>query len=148
MHAYPRDTSYTTKPVLEVDRKSRTRAFVRVDVSGVGRRRVVSARLQLRVASQPGAASDSGGRVSWSENCAWNEDMVRWKDQPNRTGKELRTLRGVAAGELLEIDATSVVCRRRWHSLLHDREGVHERGALRVARDPRAAPALPREVAS
>lgn len=104
-----KDANYGSEPVLEVDREPRTRAFLRVRVSGIGKRRVSSAHLQLRVASQPGAASDSGGKVSWIEDCSWDEHTATWKVQPNRGGKELAKLGDVAAGELVEIDATQFV---------------------------------------
>jgi hypothetical protein len=102
-----KDTNYGGEPVLEIDRDPRTRAFLRV--RGVGKRRVVTARLQLPVASETGAASDSGGRVSWIEDCDWDEDTATWNNQPDRAGQELRMVGDVAAGELVEIHATEFV---------------------------------------
>ena len=73
--------------------------------------------------------------------------MVTWKDQPNRTGKELRTLGGVAAGELFEIDATSYVDGDGTHCFMIEKESTN--AVLYESREtPGGGPALPREVAS
>ena len=83
--------------------------YFRVSVSGVGTRRVASARLQLQVASVPQAGSDSGGRMHRISACGWNELTTTWRNRPVIDGAVLSTVGPVQPGQVVTFDVTSAI---------------------------------------
>ena len=85
------------------------RTFIRVGMSGVGTRRVTSARLQLQVARVRNARSALGGRIHVVRDCTWNEGTVTWKTQPAIDRPVLAKLGMVAPGQTVEFDVTPAI---------------------------------------
>src|SRR5206468_2169460 len=65
------------------------RTFFRIRVSGVGSRRVASARLQLQVANLLNAESVLGGTIHAITACGWDEHVLTWNSQPSIDGPVL-----------------------------------------------------------
>jgi len=82
---------------------------VRVAVSGVGARRISSARLRLQVAKVTNAQSVSGGSIHPITNCRWDERTVSWNTRPVIDGPALATLGAVAQGQLVDFDVTAAI---------------------------------------
>src|SRR5207237_9524002 len=85
------------------------RTLIRVGMSGVGTRRVTSARLQLQVARVRNARSALGGRIHVVRDCTWNEGTVTWKTQPAIDRAVLAKLGMVAPGQNVEFDVTTAI---------------------------------------
>ena len=110
-------TNFGTKTVLSVDNGVASapgttgvqRTFLRISVSGVGTRRVSSARLQLQVAKVTNAQSVSGGRIHAITGCNWDERTLTWKTQPAIDGPVLATIGAVAQGQTVNFDVTAAI---------------------------------------
>jgi hypothetical protein len=88
---------------------STTQTFVRVRITGVGTRRVVSARLRLQVADVKDAQSASGGRIHPLSACGWDERTITWNTRPPIDSLVLAALGPVARSAVVEFDVTSAV---------------------------------------
>jgi hypothetical protein len=114
VHETEPDTTFETG-VLEADLSPQKRSFLRIGVSGVGGRRIAAAKLRVQVANLNGAPSDSGGRLRYIRDCAWDESTMTWNTQPPLQaagGCEgvLATAAGNAAlGSLVEFDVTPAI---------------------------------------
>jgi hypothetical protein len=102
-------TNKGTAAILEVDASPRKRAFIRVQVTGVGGQQVTSARLRLRVTSQENANSDSGGRIHLQPNCDWGETTLTWSNQPPFNAAFPDSEGAVTQNQLVEFNVTSLV---------------------------------------
>jgi len=108
------DTTFETG-VLEADLSPLKRSFLRIGVSGVGGRRIAAAKLRVQVATLTGARSDSGGRLRYIRDCAWDESTMTWRTQPPLQGAGgcegvLATAAGNAAfGSIVEFDVTPAI---------------------------------------
>jgi hypothetical protein len=101
--------SFGSSPELWADADTAKRTFLRVRVTGVGRRAIGSARLWLRVGETRDAPSESGGRLRRMSDCAWLEQAVTWERQPAADGAVLDEVGPVAAGAEVAFDVTQAV---------------------------------------
>ena len=98
------------EPVLSVDAgPSVKRTFFRIRVSGVGSRRVASARLQLQVANLLNAESVLGGTIHAITACGWDEHVLTWNSQPSIDGPVLAGTGPVTQGQRVEFDVTPAI---------------------------------------
>ncbi len=103
-------TNFGSNALLSVDAGPTARqTFVRVRVTGVGTRRVTSAKLRLQVASGLNAESVVGGRIHAITACAWGETTLTWNNKPTIDGATLATLGAVAKGQVVDFDVTTAV---------------------------------------
>jgi hypothetical protein len=86
------------------------RTFFRVPVSGVGEQTLASVRLDLTVDDVSGPEIDSGGRLHWIPDCAWDELTTTWDTQPDTTGAIFLDGKGaVAQGDTVSFDVTAAI---------------------------------------
>jgi hypothetical protein len=95
--------------LLEADNSPAERTFLRVQVSGLGGRKVTRARLRFKVAQPKGSASESGGRIRRITDCNWSEMGVTWNVMPAVTGTILDSIGSVDYGDVIEFDVTSAI---------------------------------------
>jgi PKD repeat protein len=79
-------------------------SYVRFDVTGIGERRVSTARLRLFVVEP----SVLGGRVTLVPN-AWSESSINWNNAPGTGGPTIASASMALAGSWVEFDVTSAV---------------------------------------
>ena len=110
-------TNFGTRTLLAVDNGVAAnpgttgvqRTFLRVNVSGVGPRQVMSARVRLQVAKVANAQSVTGGLLHSISDCSWNERTVTWNTQPAIDGPVLATVGAVAQGQTVDFDVSSAI---------------------------------------
>ncbi len=96
-------------PELWADSDTAKRTFVRVQVTGIGRRPLARALLQLRVGETQDAASEAGGRVRATSDCGWQEHAVTWEQQPAVNGLLLDEVGPVVWGANVSFDVTAAI---------------------------------------
>jgi hypothetical protein len=101
--------AYGANRLMWIDQDTAKRAFVRVDVSGVGTQQVLAARLHLYVTNEENAESVTGGRIRSTSDCGWDEMAVTWNNQPAIDGPVLDQLGGVERGTTVTFDVTGAV---------------------------------------
>jgi len=89
--------------------KKRSRTFLRVGVSGLAGRPVVTAQIRLQVASVVGADSNSGGRIHQVADCTWDELALTWTTQPAMSATVLSAVGAVQAGNVVAFDVTPAI---------------------------------------
>jgi len=111
VHEQNPDVSFGSNAVLDASGQAtkREQTYFRVRVSGVGTRPVVSARLQLQVASAFNAGGDSGGRIHRISACGWSELTTTWRNRPVIDGAVLSTVGPVQPGQVVTFDVTSAI---------------------------------------
>ena len=90
---------------LEADGKPRRDFLLTFSVTGVGTRRVVSAKLRLRCVD----SSNRGGDFHRVANTSWSEQTVTWANAPAADTTVLASLGSVSSGTWYEVDVTSLV---------------------------------------
>ena len=98
------DTEYGTSSTLAVDGKPPTQVFLRFDVSGVGGRPVLGARLRLYQRD----SSDIGGRVNSITDTSWPEALT-WNTRPPIDGPVVGGVGPVTAEAYYDIDLGTAV---------------------------------------
>ena len=97
-------------PSVPTARGGLRRVFLRVQVSGVGsNRRVSAAHLRLKAATTANANSVSGGRIHQMSSCGWNERTVTFGTQPPIDGPVLSEVGAVGLGQVADFDVTSAI---------------------------------------
>lgn len=96
---------YGTRTTLLVDGSPTARTYLKFPVTGIGTKRVVSARLRL-YAVDP---SDAGGRLHRVTSTSWSESTIRWSGQPSYQSAVVGSLGSVVAGTWYELDVTSQI---------------------------------------
>ena len=81
--------------------------YFKFPVTGIGTKRVVSAKLQL-YAVDP---SDAGGRLHRVTSTTWSETGVRWYGAPSYSSTMLGSIGTVAINTWYEIDVKSQITR-------------------------------------
>ena len=99
------DSQYGTLKRVLVDGSPTTRSYFKFQVTGVGTRSVVSARLRLYAVD----GSSSGGRLHRVDTDSWSESTIRWSNAPSYDSAVIGSLGSVAAGAWYEIDVTEEV---------------------------------------
>ena len=98
-------TSYGSRSTLLVDGSPAARSFFMFGVTGIGSKKVVSAKLRL-YAVDP---SEVGGRLHRVSSTSWRESTVRWSSMPSYSSTVIGSLGAVAANNWYEIDVTGQV---------------------------------------
>ena len=92
-------------PDLEVDGSPVMDGLLKFNVSGVGTREVLDARLRLHATDSSGM----GGAFYATASNSWSEGTVTWNSAPAISGAELDSLASVNAGTWYEVDVTKAV---------------------------------------
>jgi hypothetical protein len=79
--------------------------LLKFNVTGIGTRNVVSAKLRIYCLNP----SPFGGTFYRVSNSTWSEATVNWNNAPAADATSLATLGAVAAGSWYEVDVTSLV---------------------------------------
>jgi hypothetical protein len=96
--------------VLEADANTQRVGYLRFVVAGTGGQ-VVRAVLQLRVAGESGAESDSGGSLVVLSNPTWSEGAVTFRNRPPVNGPVPAGAARVGRGQAVEFDVSATVIR-------------------------------------
>jgi chitodextrinase len=99
-------TNFGTQGAIGVDSSPVKHYLMKFDISGIGARTVMSAKLRLSCID----SSDSGGifyRVL--DPNAWTEGSVTWNSSPAADTTQLTTLGSVSATRSYEVDLTSLI---------------------------------------
>jgi acid phosphatase type 7 len=99
------NSNFGTRSTLLVDRSPEARTYFKFNVSGIGSKTVVSARLRL-YAVDP---SDAGGRLHRVTSTSWTETTIRWSNHPSYSSTTIGSIGAVASGAWYEIDVKSVI---------------------------------------
>ncbi len=97
--------TYGTTTTMKSDGSPNQDAIMNFTVSGIGTKKVTSAKLRLYVAN----GSPSAGEIYRLLTASWNEASVNWNTVPAHNPIALKTLGIASTGTYLEIDLTSVV---------------------------------------
>ncbi len=98
-------TAFGTRTTLLVDGSPVARTYLKFPVTGIGARRIVSAKLQL-YAVDP---SDTGGRLHRVPSTSWTESTIRWYNAPAYNTTVLGTIGAVAVNTWYEVDVKSQI---------------------------------------
>lgn len=101
---YP-NTNYGNATVLRVDGSPAEHTLLTFNISGVGNRRVTSAKLRLYNTN----SSASGGDLYRVSDTSWSESSVTWSTAPAAQASLIASLAAVAPGNWYELNVTSVV---------------------------------------
>jgi hypothetical protein len=80
--------------------------LLKFSVSGVGARKVTSAKLRLYCVD---GSTGSGGQFYRATSTAWSESTITWQTAPSTDSLSLTSLGPVSSGRWYEIDLTSLV---------------------------------------
>jgi len=97
---------------VEVDASSRKDFLMMFDVSGIGTRNVVSAKLRLFCTD----GSNQGGEFHLTDN-NWFEDTVTWDNAPPEDPEVIASLGPVVRRTWIEVDLTSLIAEDGVYSL-------------------------------
>jgi chitodextrinase len=97
--------NYGTATTLEVDNSPVKHFLLKFDVSGIGARTVVSAKLRLSNVNE----SSVGGIFYRVPDTSWGETRVNWNTAPAVEGTAVASLGAVAPGNTYEVNLTSLV---------------------------------------
>jgi calcineurin-like phosphoesterase family protein/fibronectin type III domain protein/S-layer family protein len=106
-------TNYGSSTQLVVDNSPIRNAFLRFNVSGIGTRRVTSAKLRIYCVDP----SSLGGVFYRVANTTWSENGINWDTAPTATASKLASLGKVSADRWYEVDITSFVTGDGTYSL-------------------------------
>lgn len=98
-------TNYGKATTLLVDASPAARTYLRFNVTGIGTKTVVSAKLRL-YAVDP---SDQGGRLHRVASTTWGETSLTWNNAPAWDAAVLGSIGGVTSGSWYEVDVTGTV---------------------------------------
>jgi calcineurin-like phosphoesterase family protein len=98
-------TNYGSSTQFVVDNSPIRNTFMKFNVSGVGTRTVLSAKLRLYCVD----ASSVGGLLYRVADTTWDEGTVNWNTAPASDTSSLAALGAVVAGNWYEVDVTSLV---------------------------------------
>ena len=98
-------TNYGSSVQFVVDNSPIKNALLKFNVTGVGTRTILSAKLRLYCIDK----SPSGGEFHRTANTTWNEGTVTWNTAPVADTNTLATLGAVAANTWYEVDVASLV---------------------------------------
>jgi hypothetical protein len=98
-------TNFGNTTTLLVDYSPEARTYFKFNVSGIGAKQVVSAKLRL-YAVDP---SDAGGRLHRVTSTSWSETGLTWYNKPSYLSTVIGSIGTVVANAWYEIDVKSVV---------------------------------------
>ncbi len=99
------DRAYGTTTQLKADVLPDQDTLIKFNVTGVGTKRVTSAKLNLYVAG----SSDEGGIVYRLLGTNWNENTVTWNTAPSSDTVPLTNIGRVSGGSIVQIDLGSMI---------------------------------------
>lgn len=100
-----KNKNFGSATALLVDASPEARTYFKFNVSGVGSKTIVSARLRL-FAVDPSA---EGGRLHRVTSTSWSETGIKWTNQPAYVSAIVGSIGPVASGAWYEIDVKSVI---------------------------------------
>jgi calcineurin-like phosphoesterase family protein len=100
-------TNYGSSTQFVVDNSPVRNAFLKFNVSGVGTRTVLSAKLRIYCVDP----SSIGGVFYRVADTTWNEGTINWNTAPASDTSSLATLGAVTAGNWYEVNVMSLVNR-------------------------------------
>ena len=106
-------TSYGSATQFTIGNSPTRNAYLKFNVSGLGPRTVVSARLRLYSLE----AASVGGTFSAVPNGTWDENSLNWNTAPAANASRLATLGNVSAEKWYEVNVTSLVAGDGIYSL-------------------------------
>lgn len=98
-------TNYGSSTQFVVDNSPVRNTLLKFNVSGVGTKTVLNARLRLYCVD----GSSIGGIFYRVANTTWSENTVNWNTAPTADASSVATLGAVSAGNWYEVDVTSLV---------------------------------------
>jgi hypothetical protein len=97
--------NFGSAATLLVDASPEARTYLKFNVTGIGTKSIVSAKLRLHAVDP----SDAGGILHRVTSTSWKENTIKWNGQPSYTATALGSLGAVTAGTWYEIDVTSAI---------------------------------------
>jgi hypothetical protein len=128
-----KNANFGSATTLLVDGSPEARVYFKFSVSGIGTKRVASAKLRL-YAVDP---SDFGGSLHRVTSTSWSEKGIKWSNQPSYTNPAVGSLGAVVAGAWYEIDVTAAITADGVYSFLV--RSTSSDGADYVSREGAAA---------
>jgi hypothetical protein len=101
--------NFGPNPLLIVDANTQRIAYLRFDVTGIGSRTVLGARVRMQVNSAPGAESPVGGTLNAISNNSWLENSITFANRPPLDGLTLGSAGNVVLNQLVDFDATAAI---------------------------------------
>jgi hypothetical protein len=98
-------SNFGSSPQFVVDNNPIRNTLLKFNVSGIGTRTVVSAKLRIYCIDP----SPFGGAFYRVDDSTWSEGTVTWNTVPTANANSLATLGAVAAGNWYEVDLTSLI---------------------------------------
>jgi hypothetical protein len=127
--------NFGTAEYLEADADPSELFYLRIAVTGVGKRAVDSVRLVLPVADVYGAPSQSGGRIR-PVACGWNEQTITWDSKPALTAQPVGTVGNVTRGTSAEFELAPAIAGDGTYCFALDT--ANENGVIYDAREAAA----------
>ncbi|MEW5849365.1 MAG: DNRLRE domain-containing protein [Myxococcota bacterium] len=106
-------TNFGTSTEIAVDSSPQQHGLIRIVVSGVGSRRVESARLRLFCVN----SSARGGDFFVVPSDTWQESTVTWANAPAASSSAIASVGAVTSGSWVDVDVTSLVTADGTYSL-------------------------------
>jgi hypothetical protein len=100
-----KNKNFGTAGTLLVDGSPEARTYLKFNVTGIGTRSIVSAKLRL-FAVDP---STDGGRLHRVTSTSWSESGIKWTNQPNYTATVIGSIGPVTSGAWYEVDVKAVI---------------------------------------
>jgi calcineurin-like phosphoesterase family protein len=100
-----KNANFGTATTLLVDGSPEARTYLKFNVTGVGSKTIVSAKLRL-FASDP---SNEGGRLHRVTSTSWSEGNIKWTNQPTYAATVIGSVGAVTSGTWYEVDVKTVI---------------------------------------
>ena len=100
-----KNKNFGTATTLLIDGSPEARTYLKFNVSGIGSKTIISAKLRL-FAVDP---SDAGGRLHRVTSTSWSETGIKWTNQPVYSAATIGSIGAVVSGAWYEIDVKSVI---------------------------------------
>jgi len=105
--------NYGASTTLHVGQEPSKDALLKFDISGIGKRTVLSAKLYLYCVR----GSKSGGTFFPADNLAWSESTVSWRTAPVADPVAIGAIGSISPDTWLVVDVTSVIRRDARYTL-------------------------------
>jgi hypothetical protein len=100
-----KNKNFGSATTLLVDASPEARTYLKFNVSGIGSRTIVSAKLRV-FAVDP---SNSGGSLHRVTSTSWSEAGIKWTNQPSYSTAVIGTIGSVTSGTWYEVDVKTVI---------------------------------------
>jgi hypothetical protein len=100
-----KNANFGTATTLLVDGSPEARTYFKFNVTGIGSKTIVSAKLRI-FATDP---SNEGGRLHRLTTTSWSEGSIKWTNQPTYTAAVIGSIGAVTSGAWYEVDVKTVI---------------------------------------